>query len=475
MTATTITFLGGARTVTGSRFLVEHQGRRVLVDAGLFQGLKELRLRNWAPFGVPPGDLDAVVLTHAHLDHCGYLPRLVTGGYHGDVWCTDGTADLAAIVLPDSGRLQEEEADFANRVGYSKHRPALPLYTEQEAVSTLGALHPAPFAHPVEVAPGTTATLRPAGHILGSATVTLALDGGPTIVFSGDLGRPQHPLLVPPAPVGDADWVVVESTYGDRVHDDAHLADTLAAVIERTVARGGVVIIPAFAVDRTEVLLHHLGRLARAGRLPDVPVYVDSPMALAALGVYRTAVAGGAPDVRPEVAAGPDPFAASHLVAVPDVEGSKRLTASTEPAVIVSASGMATGGRVVHHLVAKLPDPRTTVLFPGFQAEGTRGRTLVEGAREVKMLGQYVRVRAEVVHLPAFSVHADAPELLAWLRTASPQLRGVFVVHGEERAARQLAGRIDADLDVLAAVPAPGERVRLEGRPAHGGRGARRG
>lgn len=459
-----VTFLGGVRTVTGSRFLVEHGGVSVLVDCGLFQGPKELRLRNWDRCPADPATIDAVVLTHAHLDHSGWFPRLVQDGFRGQAWCTRGTADLTAIVLPDSGHLQEEEAGYANRAGYSRHRPALPLYDEQQARAALDRLRVAPFDEEVEVADGVHVTFRAAGHILGSSSVRLRLAGGPVVVVSGDLGRLHHPVLVPPARLDDVDWVLVESTYGDRRHDDEHLVDDLADAISRTVERGGTVVIPAFAVDRTEVLLYHLGRLARAGRLPDVPVFVDSPMALGALAVYRRAIADHAPDVRPDVADGPDPFRGAHVVEVHDVDGSKRLDRHEAPAIVVSASGMATGGRVVHHLVACLPERRDTVILPGYQAEGTRGRQLVEGATSLKLLGQYVPVRAEIVHLPAFSVHADREELVDWLASAAVPPVGVLVVHGEEAASRALAAGIEERLDLMAAVPRLGERVRVSAR-----------
>jgi len=460
MSDAVLSFLGAAGTVTGSKAVIEFGGARVMVDSGLFQGVKELRLRNWASLPIEAERLDAVVLTHAHLDHCGYLPRLVADGFRGPVYTSPGTAALARIVLPDSAHLQEEEANYANRKGYSKHRPALPLYDESDARDALALLQIVPFGHTVAVAPGFAMVQRPAGHILGSAVTSLDL-GDTRVVFSGDLGRSQHPLLVPPAPVGDADWIVVESTYGDRVHDDAHAVEQLRDTIARTVRRGGTVVIPAFAVDRTEVLLHHLGHLDDRGELPAVPVYVDSPMALDALRVYRRAIAERSPEIRPEVFADPTPFLEHRITEVRDPEGSKAVTLSPEPKIIISASGMASGGRVVHHLMRYLPDPRSTVALVGFQAEGTRGRSLVEGAEELKMLGRYVRVRADVVSLPSFSVHADADDLMAWLRTAATAPRGVFCVHGEERATHALASRIRQELDWDAVAPRYKERVLL--------------
>ncbi len=458
-----LSFLGGAGTVTGSRFLVETPRSRVLVDCGLFQGLKELRLQNWDPFPVAPSSIDAIAITHAHVDHVGYLPRLAKLGFHGPVFCTPSTAALARIVLPDSGHLQEEEAAFANRSGYSKHRPALPLYTEADAMVALEMLRPREFDQPIPIGHDMTAVLRPAGHILGSATIGLTVgDRGRSVLFSGDLGRPHHPLLVPPAPPEAADIVVMESTYGGRTHDDTGAVDELADAVRRTAARGGTIVIPAFAVDRTEVVLHRLRQLTAAGGIPKLPVYVDSPMALRALGVYRRAIAAGAPDVRGELRDHPDPFDTGHLVEVRDVEDSKALADSPHPSIIVSASGMATGGRVLHHLARLLPDPRNTVVLVGFQAAGTRGRQLADGRPEVKMLGRYVRVRAEIANLRSFSVHADHRELMAWLGAATHPPDTIFLVHGEPAAAETLHHDIEAELDWPAVVPTHLERVRID-------------
>lgn len=466
-----ITFLGAARTVTGSRYLIESPaGGRVLVDCGLFQGLKELRLRNWEPFPVDASTIDAVILTHAHIDHCGYLPALVTQGFNGPVYATKGTVDLARIVLPDSGHLQEEEASFANRVGYSKHSPALPLYTQEDAVDATRLLNHVPFGFPVEVAPGIEATFRPAGHILGSSIVTLDVEAGGgavnqrttrRVVFSGDLGRPAHPVLVAPDPVDGADVLLVESTYGDRTHDDEGALELFAKTINSTIERGGTVVIPAFAVDRTEVLLFHLRTLHESGAIPDIPIFVDSPMALAALDVYRTAISERSPDIRPEVHEGPDPFDAGNVIQVHDVEASKLIDRGDKPSIIISASGMATGGRVLHHLARFLPDRRSTVILVGFQAEQTRGRRLLEGARELKMLGRYVPVRAEVVNLPTFSIHADRDELIAWLSTAERPPETTFIVHGEAPASIALRDSIEDRLGWHAVVPRMGERVLL--------------
>jgi metallo-beta-lactamase family protein len=462
-----LAFLGATETVTGSRFLVETAAARVLVDCGLYQGVKELRLRNWEPFPVEPASLDAVVLTHAHVDHCGYVPALARLGFERPVYATPDTVSLAGIVLPDSGHLMEEEAAYANRRGYSKHTPARPLYTKAEAEASLQLFEGIPFGETRQVAEGVSVTLRPTGHILGAASVMLAL--GPAgrerrVLLSGDLGRAEHPLLVPPAPVGDVDVVVMESTYGDRLHDDAGALEDLAAAIRRTAARGGTVVIPAFAVDRTEVVLFRLRELLADGRIPELPVFVDSPMALAALQVYRRALTAGSPDVRDGVRTGTagDVLGLRDVREARDVERSKEIDRHDFPSIVISASGMATGGRVLHHLSCRLPDPHNTVVLVGFQAVQTRGRLLAEGAREIKMLGRYVPVRAEIVTLPSFSVHADRDELVAWLGTAAPPPEHVYLVHGEADASASLAQAVHDRLGRDVTVPKLGERVRLD-------------
>lgn len=458
MSSPMLTFLGAVGTVTGSRFLVESDDGRLLVDAGLFQGLADLRRRNWQPLPFDPAGLDAIVLTHAHLDHCGFLPTLVKGGFRGPVVCTPQTAALAAIVLRDSAHLQEEDAEYANRAGFSRHHPALPLYDERDVDETLPLLAPLDYDVAHEVRPGLSVTLRPSGHILGSSTVQLSA-GGTETLFSGDLGRPHHPLLQPPADPPEVQTIVVESTYGDRIHpppDD----EILAAAVRRTAARGGSVLVPAFAVDRTELVLLELHRLLAAGRIPRLPVYVDSPMALEGLEVYRRAARQHQGRLRRGVST--EIFDLPEVHAVRDAAGSASLNKSPYPCIIVSASGMATGGRVVHHLRHQLPDPRNTVVLTGFQAAGTRGRQLVDGARQIKMYGRYVPVHAEVVQVPDFSVHADADEIIGWLgRTPTPP-RTVYVVHGEPHANESLARRVRAELGWCAVSPRYEERVRLD-------------
>jgi metallo-beta-lactamase family protein len=460
MTTASLTFLGATGTVTGSKFLVDSGATdgevgRMLVDAGLYQGLPELRRRNWEAPPISPTTLDAVVLTHAHLDHVGYLPRLVRDGFAGPVVCTRETAQLAEIVLRDSAHLQEEDARFANESGFTRHSPALPLYDTKDVEAVLPLLTAAAYDARVELGPGLAVTLRRAGHILGSATALVEAAGART-VFSGDLGRPFHPLLEPPDDPPAADAVVVESTYGDRRHPETDDGE-LAAAIRRTVRRGGSILIPAFAVDRTELVILSLRRLREAGEIPDVPIFLDSPMALAALDVYRHAAGRPGSGMRADA----EWFGPGQVNAIREVAESIRLNQPARSCIIVSASGMATGGRVVHHLRYQLPDSRNTVVLTGYQAEGTRGRQLADGARQVKMHGRYIPVRAEIVQLDSLSVHADADEIVAWLRRIPEPPRTAYVVHGEARASAELAHRIREDLDWCAVVPRLGERVLL--------------
>jgi metallo-beta-lactamase family protein len=461
--AATIEFLGAAGTVTGAKFLVEADGHRGLVDCGLFQGLKELRERNWARLPVAPADLDWVALTHAHIDHIGYLPRLCRDGFRAKVHATRATAALARIMLPDSGHLQEEEAAYHNRRRTSKHTPALPLYTAAEALAAAVRITGVGYDRPVQLAPGVQASFRRAGHIVGSASVALDLGAAADrrrVVFSGDLGRPHAPILPDPAPVGDADYVVVESTYGDRRHAPEQIVDQLERMLRDAVERGGAIVVPAFAVGRTQELLYHLSALARAGRIPRLPTYVDSPMAIDATGVYWTHPEEFDDEMQRRVFSGDSPFHYSDLRVARTPEQSRAINDVTGPVLIIAASGMATGGRILHHLRRRLPDPRTTVLLVGYQASGTRGRSLQDGARTVRMFGEDVAVRARVETVHGLSAHADADGLLAWLRTATGRPR-VFVVHGDARPAATLAERVRRELGWEAVVPAHGDRAPL--------------
>ncbi len=437
MTSTTLQFLGAVGTVTGSRFLVERASASVMVDAGLYQGHKELRLRNWEiPASLDVERLDAVVLTHAHVDHCGYLPKLYAAGFRGAIYATAHTIALANIVLPDAGRLQEEDARHANKHQWSKHRPALPLFTEKDAMDVAELFRPVPFNRSFEIAGGLTARLQSAGHILGAASVEITDLNGRRLVFSGDLGRPTHPLLEAPACRPECDLLVLESTYGDRTHTDEGL-DRFATLIRETIAQTGVVVIPAFAVDRTEIVLHVIQMLERSGAIPAVPVIVDSPMALAVLDVYRSALRNRDPQLRPELFVGGDPFVTAHLVEAHTVEESKDAVQRSDPRIIISASGMATGGRVLHHLAKHLPNPHATVILPGFQAQGTRGRAMADGIDQVKIHGAYIPVRAHVAAIDVFSAHADANDLVHWAVGGSDP-ETTFLVHGEPDASNAL-------------------------------------
>ncbi|MCL3860307.1 MBL fold metallo-hydrolase RNA specificity domain-containing protein [Actinotalea sp. K2] len=455
---TTLEFLGATGTVTGSRYLVEHAGRRVLVDCGLYQGERGWRRRNWEPFPVSPASIDDVVLTHCHLDHCGYLPALVRDGFTGPVWMTEGTAVLTEIVLRDSAHLNERDAELARAGGWSRHDPPLPLYTSADVERSITHFRQVAFGPPVDLGGGVQVALHRAAHVLGSASV-LVDAGGERVLFSGDLGRATHPVLRPRSAPPAARTVVIESTYGDRRHPAPpgrpHAA--LADAVRRTIARGGSVLVPAFAVDRTELVLEALSRLIRDGEIPLVPVYVDSPMALAALAAYRRPSLRE--EIRPEVP--PDLADIPTLRAARTPEESMALNRPRVPCIIISSAGMATGGRVVHHLRHLLPDRDSTVVLTGYQAVGTRGRALRDGATEVKIHGRYVPVRAEIVSDEEFSVHADADGLVAWLADMPEPPETVYVTHGEQDASLALATRIRRELDVTAVVPRLGERVRL--------------
>jgi metallo-beta-lactamase family protein len=427
---------------------------RLLVDCGLFQGLKELRERNWARFPVEPRTLATVLLTHAHLDHAGALPLLVRQDYKGPVLCTESTADLCRILLPDSGFLQEKDAEFANRHGYSKHKPALPLYTASDAIRSLDQLETVSFDEPQKVAEGAIATWRRSGHILGAGSIELNLNGT-RIVFSGDIGRYGDLMMDDPVAVPRADYLLVESTYGDRRHDGRDPEDVMAEIITRTTRRGGTVVIPAFAVGRAQSLLFHLHRMKADGRLNHVPIFLDSPMAVDASETFCTRTE----DHKLSEAECRRALGVARYVR--SVEGSKALTANPMPKVIISASGMATGGRVLHHLKRYAPDARNTVMFAGFQAPGTRGAALVSGAESIRIHGDDVPVRAEIANLNMLSAHADADELLRWLRGFTAPPRQTFITHGEPGPAEALRQRIEAELGWSCVVPQHGQEVAL--------------
>jgi len=451
----TIQFLGATGTVTGSKYLVHAEGKQILVDCGLFQGYKQLRLRNWAHLPVDPKKIDAVILTHAHLDHSGYLPLLVKNGYKGPVFCTAATADLCGILLPDSGHLQEEDAHYANRRGFSKHHPALPLYTQEDAKRCLSQLKPVEFDRSANIKPGIDIRLLQGGHILGAAMVEMRCEGR-AVLFSGDLGRPNDLVMKPPTRVEHADYLVIESTYGNRRHDVKDPLEVLADVITRTAARQGVVIIPAFAVGRAQTLLYAIHLLKIARRIPEVPVYLNSPMAVDATHIY--------PRHRTEHRLTVEQCKAMCTAAkfVSSVEESKGLNNRRGPMILISASGMVTGGRVLHHLKAFAPDPRNTILLSGFQSGGTRGAAIAAGAETVKIHGEHVPIRAEVATLSNLSAHADYIETLDWLGQFSRPPRQTYITHGEPAAADALRRSIEEKLKWQCSVPEYLERASLD-------------
>jgi metallo-beta-lactamase family protein len=449
-----IQFLGATNTVTGSRYLISHHGHRILVDCGLFQGYKQLRLKNWAAPPFDPRELAAVVLSHAHLDHSGYLPVLVKRGFKGPVFATAATIELCRILLPDSGFLQEEQARFENRHGYSKHAPALPLYTLEDAEQSLHYFKAVGFGASVTVAPGLTARWSRAGHLLGAASVHLH-GSSKSILFSGDLGRSNDLLMKGPEPPPQADYLVIESTYGDRLHESVDVQAQLAEIIHRAHARGGTIVVPTFAIGRAQLMLLLIARLKASGQIPEIPVYLDSPMAIDATPLFER-------------------FATEHRLLpqecrqmchaaelVHTADASKALDRSREPKLILAGSGMATGGRVIHHLKAFAPDPQNLILLVGFQAGGTRGASLVAGARTIRIHGQDVEVMAEVIQLPAMSAHADATGLIAWMRLMSRPPAMTFITHGEPAASDALRQRVERELERHAVVPDYRDHVTL--------------
>jgi metallo-beta-lactamase family protein len=449
-----IRFLGAAGTVTGSRYLLSTGGHQMLVDCGLYQGYKQLRLRNWAKPPFDPAKLDAVLLTHAHIDHSGYLPAVVRDGFEGPVYATRATFDLCKIMLPDSGRLQEEEAANANRRGWSKHKPALPLYSEADALAALESFEPKAFEREFEVVEGVSARFLHAGHILGASMIHVK-HAGRSILFSGDLGRRDDAIMRPPVDPPACDDLVVESTYGNRQHGDEDPIEQLGEVIARTIARGGVVVIPSFAVGRTQALLDGIYRLKQAGRLPKtLPVYLNSPMAVDVTSIYRRHHA------LHRLSAEQTEHMCRAAKFVNTVEQSKALNERSGPMVIIAGSGMATGGRVVHHLKAFAPDRRNTILFCGFQSGGTRGDALLRGAEVIKIHGEFVPVRAEVAEISNFSAHADWTEIIDWLKRMPKPPKRCFITHGEPEASDALRQRIEQALGWRCIVPAYLERYR---------------
>jgi metallo-beta-lactamase family protein len=446
----TLTFFGATGTVTGSKYLLEAGGECLMIDCGLFQGAKELRLRNWNPLPVPPASVQWLLLTHAHLDHLGYIPRLVKDGFRGQILASPATVDLAKIVLPDSGRLQEEDAAFANKKGFSKHTPALPLYTYEEAVKSLQYLRPVDGLKPQQLSPHFTVRCFFAGHILGARMIEVTVQENWTtkrLLFSGDLGRfPQLIIPEPAVPEDGFDYLLLESTYGDRLHSKEDVGARLASIVESTAGRGGTVVIPSFAVGRTQELLYLFRELIEQKKLHSLPIHVDSPMAIDVTHLYEKHGEDHDLELETLEAQGIKPFSPPDLHFDRTVDESKQLNDARYPMVIISASGMATGGRVVHHLERCLPDHRNTVLFVGFQAAGTRGQAIQSGARTVKMYGHEVQVRARIESIENLSAHADYGEILAWLARFRKAPGKTFLVHGEPKASEALRQRIAQQL-----------------------------
>lgn len=462
-----ITFLGAAGTVTGSKYLVEAGGKKLLVDCGLFQGSKDLKERNWESFAVDPATIDWVLLTHAHIDHTGYLPRLVRAGFRGPIYANSATHELCGVLLPDSAHLQEEDAQFIGKKGYSQHKPPLPLYTVAESQAAIALLKEIPANDPFTISPEFSVRPHDAGHILGATWLELTItEGGKhtLVVFSGDLGRYDQPILRDPESPSRADFLLCESTYGDRDHPSGSVLDALADVVNRTAKRGGAMVIPAFAVDRTQLLMYYLRELQDEQRIPLLPIYMDSPMAINVTDMYLRHRADH--DMKPPQNGSADPLGLRNVHIARSVEDSKRINDVVSPCIILSASGMATGGRVLHHLARRLPDPRSEVLLVGYQAEGTPGRALQEGAKYLHIFGEQVPVRASVNEIGQLSSHAGKSELLRWLSGVQAPPRQTFLVHGEPAALESLRGSISAQYHWRVTIPAYKQSFDLDQRPA---------
>ncbi|QCO98523.1 MBL fold metallo-hydrolase [Arthrobacter sp. 24S4-2] len=448
-------FLGATDSVTGSRYLVEAGGKRILVDCGLFQGYKILRDRNRIPFPVPPHSIDAVLLTHAHLDHTGYVPALVRDGFGGPVYATDGTTELCTLLLPDSGHLQEEEAKYAHESGMSRHTPPIPLYTAADAVRSLDSFREQGFDTPLNLGGGITGTFIPAGHILGAAQIRLDV-GQHSVHFTGDLGRNDDPLMFPPRGLGAADILVTESTYGNRKHSSLDPALQLGEIISRVAKNNGVIMIAAFAVGRAETLMLHLSRLRSKNAIPDIPVYLNSPMAIDASGMYQRH-----PDEhRLKQREYEDMYKVAKMTRT--VDDSKLLNLRGGPMVIISASGMLTGGRILHHIAAYGSDPKNAIILSGYQAGGTRGAALAAGQRQLRIYGEDVRIRAEVIQMESLSAHADSDGLIEWMKAAEREPRMTYITHGEPDASDALRARIKRELGWRVRVPEHLESISIE-------------
>jgi len=444
-----IQFLGATGTTTGSKFLFEHDGFKLLVDCGLFQGLKKLRLRNWEKLPINPAEIDAIALTHAHIDHTGYLPRLVKDGFSGKVFSTKSTADLGKIMLLDSAHLQEEDAKWANKKGFSKHEKALPLYDKNDAKEAIQLFHPLPYEHTEQLTDKISIRFRDAGHILGSAFIIVEWktdeDETKKLVFSGDIGRPSTPILRDPSLITEADFMVIESTYGSRLHGEEHPKEELARVIRESAVRQGVLLIPSFSVGRTQALLYTIRELEESGAIPDLPIFVDSPMASRATKVFQKNWSDHDLEAALLEVRGTDIFRTRHLEFTETTKESIALNDFRGAGIIISASGMLSGGRILHHLANKMPHPLTTILFIGYQAKGTRGRAILEGADSVKIHGNRIPVNSHIENISGFSAHADYQEIFAWLRGFEKKPQQTFVVHGEQEYSESMAEKLNAN------------------------------
>ncbi|NOX38349.1 MAG: MBL fold metallo-hydrolase [Calditrichaeota bacterium] len=460
-----LTFYGATGTVTGSRFLLEIEGQKLLVDCGLFQGKKENRLKNWDDFPVPPASIHHLLITHAHIDHTGYIPRLCKQGFAGSIYCTRATYDLCQILLPDSAHLQEEDARWANKKGFSRHKPALPLYTVEDAQKALKQFQPVYYGDDIYLRKDIRVKFRDAGHILGSAYVDIKVgqrNRSRKIVFSGDLGRPGKPILKEPTQPFNVDYLVLESTYGNRLHEDPAPKAELQRIILESVDRGGVLLIPAFAVGRTQTLLYLIRELEEEGKIPILPVYIDSPMAIDATRIFRAHIPEQNLTSRLLTLMGKRIFTPARLHICRTREESKAINQVESAAIIISASGMATGGRILHHLEQRLPHARNTILFVGYQADGTRGRTILDGHDRVKIHGSYVPIHARVEQITGFSGHADANEILAWLMGFNRPPEITFLVHGENDSTTALAEKIRQQFGWNVVIPSFGQSFELD-------------
>ncbi len=451
--AITIQFLGAAETVTGSKYLLTVDNTRFLIDCGLFQGSEQLKQRNWAPLPIPAQSVDTVLITHAHLDHVGWLPRLWSQGYRSQVICTSATDEIARLSLADSGRLQEEYAHYANKKGFSRHKPALPLYTENDAREACALFQPQKFGDLFELAAGCSARFLTAGHILGSGFIEFWLPTGQKILFSGDLGRPNQPIIPDPTIVTAADYLLIESTYGDRVHPSENPEDALLKIIQRAQAQKGVILVPAFAIGRTQDLLYYLHNLRKSGRCQEIPIYVDSPMGVDATGIYARHHEDHDLEMEKLESSDSNPLRPAELTLIKSPDQSKALNNLEGPAMIIASSGMATGGRIVHHLAQRLKNPQDIVVFVGFQAEGTLGRDLVEKRSPVNVMGMQIEVRAEIESIGSLSAHADSNEIIQWMRGITTKPKQTFIVHGEPPAQAAIKQRIQNELGFQAVIP----------------------